>query len=74
MAISDERALQLVKRIINYRQPQICKHAIACDVLSEMEWSGFPVSDKYKELVKAVVDCEDETALTLIDEMTEKLV
>lgn len=48
------------RQAISYPWPQVCKHLIACNMLSEMEAVGFVVP---AELAKAVVCADDETAL-----------
>jgi hypothetical protein len=45
---------------IGYPWPQVCKHLIACRILSSMEEIGFEVP---AALAKAVVEADDETAL-----------
>jgi hypothetical protein len=54
-------ALDSVWRMaIRYPFPQVCKHLIACRVLSTMEEIGFEIP---ASLARAVVTCDDETAL-----------
>ena len=45
---------------IGYPWPQVCKHLIACRILTSMEEIGFEIPS---ELAKAVVNSDDETAL-----------
>jgi hypothetical protein len=46
---------------IKYPFPQVCKHLIACNILSSMEEIGFEVP---RALAKAVVECNDAYALS----------
>lgn len=48
------------RKVIAYRMPQVCKHLVAANMLSDMEELGFEVP---QDLAKAVVWCDDETAL-----------
>jgi hypothetical protein len=48
------------RQAIGYPWPQVCKHLVACHILSDMEEIGFVVPS---ELAKAVVRADDETAL-----------
>jgi hypothetical protein len=48
------------RRVIAYPFPQICKHLVASNMLSDMEGLGFDVT---QEVARAVVQSDDETAL-----------
>lgn len=50
----------LVKELVAFPFPQICKHLAACRVLETMESLGVEVS---KELAAAVVKADDEIVL-----------
>jgi hypothetical protein len=56
--------LALIGELMKFPHPQICRHAVACDLLSLLESKGWtcPV-----ELAKAVVEADDETALRIIE-------
>jgi hypothetical protein len=48
------------RRVIAYPFPQICKHLVASNMLSDMEQLGFDVT---QEVARAVVQADDEAAL-----------
>jgi hypothetical protein len=48
------------RRVIAYPFPQICKHLVASNMLSDMEELGFDVT---QEVARAVVQADDEAAL-----------
>lgn len=51
---------QTWRRVIGYPFPQICKHLVASNMLSDMEELGFEVT---QEVARAVVQSDDEAAL-----------
>lgn len=51
---------QTWRRVIEYPFPQICKHLVASNILSDMEELGFEVT---QEVARAVVESDDEAAL-----------
>ncbi len=61
--------LRMAQKAIEFRYPQICKHLVASDILSMLEENGFPVTPDFCALVKAVVNAEDDEALTLFNKM-----
>ena len=54
---------KLTRDLIEFPQPTICKHYVAAKVLSTMNDLGLEVSG---ELALAVVNADDEKALTLL--------
>lgn len=60
-ASGDELLAELWKKIIGYPAPRVCKHLIVANLLSDMEEIGFEIPE---ELARAVVECDDETALS----------
>jgi hypothetical protein len=63
-----ERALkEWIKRVLNYPSDQPCKHWVLTALLSEIEGLGAVHSGSF---IKAVVDADDETALSLLDNET----
>ena len=55
-----------IRRLLNFPFPQICRHSVACDLLSILEISGLTVS---QELAGAVVRAEDDAALAFLPEL-----
>jgi hypothetical protein len=55
--------LTMIERLLKFPFPQICRHSVACDLLDQLERHGAPVS---QDLAKAIVNADDETALTLL--------
>ena len=48
------------RRVIAYPFPQVCKHLVAANMLSDMEQLGFEVTN---EVARAVVQSDDDAAL-----------
>jgi hypothetical protein len=55
----------MIKRLLNFPYAKICRHSVAADLLDRLERAGAPVS---MELAKAIIDANDERALTLLEE------
>ena len=53
----------MMKKLLEFPYPQICRHYVVCDILSLFEKHGQKIDT---ELVKAVVSGEDEKALELL--------
>jgi hypothetical protein len=67
--VSSDEIFEEIERLLKFPAPQICKHHICCNLLSLLERCGYPLSDK---LVRAVVNADDETALTIINNGKKK--
>lgn len=61
--------LCMVKKLLEFPFPQICRHSVACDLLSLLEENGVEISH---ELAEAVVKCDDERGLSLLQTLDEK--
>lgn len=53
----------MVIKLLEFPYPQICRHSVACDLLSIIEEHGGLVSN---ELAQAVTQADDEKALELL--------
>lgn len=62
-AISQEVALEMVRRLMLFPFPTICRHSVACDILSALEADGYALSP---ELAIAVTHAHDDEALELL--------
>lgn len=51
---------KMAERLLNFPYSQICRHAVAADLLSLLEEAGEPISEA---LAKAVVEANDFEAL-----------
>lgn len=56
----------LLKDVLSYRTPQVCKHAIGCNILTLIERKGI---DLNKELVASVVEADDDKAFEILDNL-----
>ena len=63
MINTKESALQLVGIFINHPFSKICKHQAALEVLNLLEKNGVDINET---LVRAIVDCDDEAAITIL--------
>lgn len=52
-----------MRKMLNLRRPEICRHHVCCDLLSILERNGVVLDN---ELVKAIVAAEDDVALGLL--------
>jgi hypothetical protein len=62
--IPADKLLRMVRRLLEFPYPQICRHSVACDLLSLLEEHGYPVTDG---LAAAVVRADDGKALELLN-------
>ena len=56
----------LIKRLLKFPNPTICRHLVAASLLDILERGGTGVSE---ELAKAVVGADDELALLLLEKL-----
>jgi hypothetical protein len=61
--------LKLVENLLRIPAPRICRHLVACDILSMLESNGFKIP---VELAQAVVSCEDDVALQHLETLVKK--
>jgi len=59
--------VRIIERIIEYRQPQVCKHLVALDIVNLLHDTS--VLSFSTPLIQAISDGDDEQALALIQEM-----
>ena len=62
-SITEADIYKLIKQMLGFPFPQICRHDVACRLISLLEERGYPIDE---EFVKAVVAADDETALSLL--------
>jgi hypothetical protein len=62
--IPNEKLIKFIKGLLTFPYPQVCRHLVACDLISILEDEGwkFPV-----EFVDAVVRANDEEALYYLE-------
>jgi hypothetical protein len=65
--ITEYDILNMVRNLMKFRYPQICRHLVAADLLSLLDSKGASVS---ADLADAVVNANDEEALRLLGEVT----
>lgn len=65
--ITAEDVLNLIRKLMNFPAPTVCRHYVTADLLSLMESRGYPVDGAFVELVDAVIACDDDRAIELID-------
>lgn len=64
MQISEKDILEVVKKLIEFPYPQVCRHYVAANLLDLLERKGYSLSSS---LAKSVVKCDDERALLEIE-------
>lgn len=69
MMIDSVEILKIVRGLIKFPYPQICRHMIACELLGLLKDSGEDISD---ELMRYVVRADDISSYPIINEMIEK--
>jgi hypothetical protein len=62
--ISAEDILKEVRKLIEFPRPQVCRHYIACDLISLLASKGIDVPT---DLIVAVVNADDEAALVALE-------
>lgn len=53
----------LLRKILSYSTPQVCKHAICLDVIDMAQRCGIIFDN---ELIRAISDADDETSLRIL--------
>jgi hypothetical protein len=71
VSLDSDQLLKLIAKWIRFPGPKMCKHSVCCDVLSELERNGHPVTDEFQKLVKSIVDADDETSLKLLEQISQ---
>lgn len=61
-----QRLWEMVFNMVNFPYPQICRHSVACDLLSLLEETGDIVPDR---LAAAVVQAQDLEANSILKEI-----
>ena len=64
--ITTKDILEMIKGLLIFPHPQICRHYVAANLLSLLEKRGWKCSN---EFAKAVVDADDETAIRITDRL-----
>jgi hypothetical protein len=62
--IDNQRIWHMIEGLLKFPYPQICRHAVALDLLSLIEESGEKLDPTF---VKAVSQAEDDVALNIIN-------
>jgi hypothetical protein len=70
--IKDEVILGMVRNAMKFPGSQICTHLVASNLLSELENSGYPVTEDFKALAHAVVFAWNDVAVKLVDKILKK--
>ena len=68
--LTTTQSCRLIRHMLGFPFPRICRHTVALEVIDYMEKNGFEFPN---EFVKAVVQCDDELAEKLLDDFQEKL-
>ena len=66
--ISEKDIYSIITKLIEFPNGQICKHLVACNLLSMLDGNGFSLDE---QLVKNIVDEEDEEALDILNEIVK---
>lgn len=64
--LTDKDVLQIVKKLMNFPFPTICRHAVASDLLSMLEERGWKCP---RDLAESVIKAEDQKALDILTAM-----
>lgn len=62
--VPSEALLKLVRGLLDYPFPQVCRHLVAHDVLTIMKESGVEIPD---ELLRAVTHAKDDEAKQILE-------
>ena len=66
MTVPAKDIVRIVDGLLKFPFPQICRHSVALDLLSLLKENGIDVSE---ELAVAVIKADDDTALSLIEDL-----
>lgn len=66
--LSVDDVLKLVKDMMSYPFPQICRHDVALRLMDALQRKGWKAPD---DLCRAVVKCQDDEALRLLERHAE---
>lgn len=69
--MSEEQCYKLILWLLRFPKATICKHAVASQILNELERIGLQVRC---EVVKAVADGDDESAIQLVEEKIKDII
>ena len=75
-SIPDKSIYQLIRRVINFPYPQVCKHLVAGALLELLETHGgthFMTSEELQTLAKAIVQADDDTSAPMLTALLEKV-
>ena len=64
--LTDEQVMKMLRGLMKFPYPQICRHSVALDIMSCMEENGRMLPN-WKELVTTVVQANDDEALRLLE-------
>lgn len=66
IVLTDKDILRIVKNLINFPFPTICRHAVASDLLNMLEEKGWQCP---QDLAESVVKAEDQKVLNILAAM-----
>lgn len=61
---TEEFVHDIIKLLANFPYGQVCKHFVMASLLDQLERKEFTINP---ELAKAIMDCEDEKILCLLN-------
>jgi len=67
--ITQDDIFELIKGLLNFPYPQVCRHMVMGDLIWLLEKKGFP-AERLGRLAKAVVEADDFTAMQHLEELT----
>lgn len=63
-SLPQDVVLTIVKNLLRFPFPQICRHSVALDLLGALEAEGYPLS---LDLATAVCRARDDEALAILE-------
>ncbi len=67
--IANEQIFGMIKRLLSFPYPTICRHSVAADLLSLLEESGEEITDSFAELAKHIIEAQDQEALHYLSQI-----
>ena len=66
--MSPELILAFIRKLLEFPQGQICKHYVAIDLIDKLlvNNKSFNIPE---ELIKSIIDCDDETSINIINKL-----
>ena len=67
--VTEKQIYGMIRGLLNFPYPQICRHAVALDLLNLLEQNGATLNS---DMVIHIVQADDEKALALVERLVNQ--